>query len=113
MSTHTHHEIDYIELSATDLETTAEFYRSAFGWTTVGYGPDYVGIEGEQHEQGGIARGDAPPLVQLYSADLDATLAAVEAAGGVVEVPPYAFPGGRRFAFRDPAGNVLGVWSEA
>ena len=52
------------------------------------------------------------PLVLLYSADLDATVAAVEAAGGEVVEPPYAFPGGRRFHFRDPAGNELGVWAE-
>ena len=25
----------------------------------------------------------------------------------------FAFPGGRRFHFADPAGNELAVWSEA
>ena len=32
-----------------------------------------------------------------------------ERAGGTVVTPPYDFPGGRRFHFRDPAGNVLSV----
>jgi predicted enzyme related to lactoylglutathione lyase len=39
-------------------------------------------------------------------------LARVEAAGGEVVDPIFEFPGGRRFHFRDPAGNVLGVWAE-
>ena len=24
----------------------------------------------------------------------------------------FSFPGGRRFHFRDPAGNILAVWSD-
>jgi predicted enzyme related to lactoylglutathione lyase len=38
--------------------------------------------------------------------------AKVRAAGGEILRPPYAFPGGRRFHFRDPSGNELAVWSE-
>ena len=53
------------------------------------------------------------PLVVLYSDDLDASLAAVEAAGGEVSTPPFGFPGGRRFHFRDPSGNELAVWTPA
>ena len=49
----------------------------------------------------------------LYSEDLDATLAAVEAAGGTIVKPPFTFPGGRRFHFSDPSGNELAVWTEA
>ena len=48
----------------------------------------------------------------LKAADLEGALARVEAAGGVVVDPIFEFPGGRRFHFRDPAGNLLGVWGE-
>jgi hypothetical protein len=34
-------------------------------------------------------------------------LAAVEAAGGRIVRPIFAFPGGRRFHFLDPSGNEL------
>ena len=69
-------------------------------------------------EVGGLrldAEGPRPggPLVLLFSAGLDRTVAAVEGAGGEVVQAPYAFPGGRRFHFRDPSGNELGVWAEA
>lgn len=112
-STDRHHTIDYVELSAPDVQATRAFYERAFDWTFTEYGPEYLGIQGAGREQGGIAVGDAPPLVQLYSDDLDATLAAVLAAGGTITVEPFDFPGGRRFAFADPAGNQLGVWTAA
>ena len=55
------------------------------------------------------------PLGGRYdtAANLTATLAAVEAAGGRVTNGPYEFPGGRRFHFADPSGNELGVWQDA
>jgi len=49
--------------------------------------------------------------VILYSDDLEASAAAVTAAGGTIREPIYDFPGGRRFHFADPAGNELAVWS--
>ncbi len=116
---HVHHGIDYIELNAPDLEVAKAFYSTAFGWEFVDYGPSYAGFRtpgspaGE--EAGGIAAaGDGVrggPLVLLWTDDLDATLAAVTAAGGTIVVEPFDFPGGRRFHFTDPAGNELGAWT--
>lgn len=111
----THHTIDYVEIDVADLPAAREFYGEAFGWTFNDYGPDYAGIRDGEGESGGLNAQGEPgrPLVQLYSDDLDATLAAVTAAGGRVVVPPFEFPGGRRFHFSDPSGNVLGVWTRA
>ena len=116
MSSHTHHAIDYVELSQTDLEAAKGFYAQAFGWALNDYGPDYAGIQGEgEEEQGGLRRDGKlrAPLVILYSDDLEASVKAVTAAGGTIVEPIYSFPGGRRFHFADPAGNELAVWSEA
>nr|WP_237768144.1 VOC family protein [Serinicoccus sp. CNJ-927] len=61
---------------------------------------------------GGLAAdGAASPLVVLYSDDLDTTLTSVQQAGGVITVPPFDFPGGRRFHFTDPTGAELAVWT--
>jgi uncharacterized protein len=113
---HMHHAIDYIEIAVTDVEVAKRFYAAAFGWSLVDYGPDYAGIQGDGKEMGGLRRDDhvAPggPLVILYSEDLDRSAEAVTAAGGTIVTPAYDFPGGRRFHFADPAGNVLAVWSE-
>ena len=121
---HTHHGIDYVELPVTDVAAAKEFYGSAFGWQFTDYGPDYAGIKAPDGdgEVGGLnpiadessARaGTGGPLVLLYSDDLDASVAAVESAGGTLEAPPFEVPGGRRFHFTDPSGNRLGVWQEA
>ncbi|MHA3685092.1 VOC family protein [Leucobacter sp. HY1910] len=114
-----HHAIDYIELGAPDLAATKQFYEGVFGWGFNDYGPSYAGIQGEggTGEIGGLDAGTTPgpggPLVLIYSDDLDATLAAIIAAGGAVTNGPYEFPGGRRAHFRDVAGNELGVWTRA
>ena len=52
------------------------------------------------------------PLVVLYSEDLAASQAAVEAAGGTIAKDIFEFPGGRRFHFSDPSGNELAVWTK-
>ncbi|MGN5240008.1 MULTISPECIES: VOC family protein [unclassified Rhodococcus (in: high G+C Gram-positive bacteria)] len=115
----THHTFDYIELAATDLGASRAFYEAAFGWKFNDYGPKYAGIRAAEGdgEVGGLttlrAPGTAGPLVLLYSSDLDASVGAVEHAGGTISSGPYDFPGGRRFTFLDPSGNELGVWSEA
>lgn len=113
---HTHHAIDYIEFGVRDLAAAKHFYTAAFGWRFNDYGPSYAGIQGEEREVGGLAERDevsvGGPLVVLYSSDLDASLVAVEAAGGEIVAAPFEFPGGRRFEFRDPSGNRLAVWSE-
>lgn len=106
--------IDYIELPGADLGTTKAFYATAFGWGFTDYGPTYAAFDGAGIDGGLDAAPTATtvPLVILKADDLEDALARVEAAGGTVTAPIFDFPGGRRFHFRDPAGNVLGVWSE-
>jgi predicted enzyme related to lactoylglutathione lyase len=115
-ATHTHHAIDYIELPMTDMDRAKAFYAAAFGWEFNDYGPTYAGIRKPGGEAGGFRLESevraGGPLVILYSADLDASLASVRAAGGEITMPPFEFPGGRRFHFHDPSGNELAVWSE-
>ena len=105
--------LDYIELPGGELAASKAFYGAAFGWTFVDYGPAYAAFD--QGIDGGLDAGDdgtRTVLPILYAHDLAAMQAKVEAAGGVIVKPVFAFPGGRRFHFRDPAGNELAVWSE-
>ena len=115
----THHTISYIELAADDLATSKAFYATAFGWEFNDYGPTYAWIRtpSGDGEVGGLnvrnQGGSGGALVLLVSDDVDASLAAVEAAGGRVVTPIEAYPGGRRFTFADPVGTVLGVFQTA
>ena len=108
--------IDFIEFSATGgtLDSAKSFYASVFGWTFTDYGPTYSGfdegLEGGFQAEASEAAGR--PLPVLYSENLEQTFAAVEASGVRIKTPIFAFPGGRRFHFIDPAGNELAVWGE-
>ncbi len=109
--------IDYLEFTSPDLPATKAFFASAFGWGFNDYGPEYQEIIGAGVSgagiSGGIAAGDlAPPLVILKTEDIEAALARVTAAGGQITRPIFAFPGGRRFQFREPGGSEMAVWSE-
>lgn len=108
--------IDYIELPAQDLAAVKRFYGAAFGWTFTDYGPEYTAFS-DGRLSGGFTVEAKPaasggPLVILFAQELEAAQSSVEAAGGRVVQPIFSFPGGRRFHFADPAGNVLAVWSD-
>ena len=109
------HRIDYIEMHATDVAATKQFYTRAFGWKFTDYGPDYTSFE-DGRLTGGIAKGPAAPsggaLIVIYAVDLTDAERRVRSAGGTIVKPPFSFPGGRRFHFADPSGNKLAVWSE-
>lgn len=107
--------LDYLEMPAPGgaLGGVKAFYGAAFGWSFTDYGPTYAAYdEGLDGGFDGSAEAMAKPLPVLYAEDLEGTLAKVEAAGGKIVRPIFAFPGGRRFHFTDPAGNELAVWGE-
>ena len=110
--------IDYVELAVDDLGQAKAFYAKALGWTFTDYGPDYAGIQdpGNPGQEFGGLSPEAPPsrgegvLALVRTENVDDALASVLAAGGRVRVELHEYPGGRRFTFADPSGNVLGVY---
>lgn len=106
--------VDYVELPGGDVPATKHFYAQAFGWAFTDYGPSYAafdeGLEGGF--QGDASEAARAPLVTLWADDLEAMQARIEAAGGRILKPIFAFPGGRRLHFADPAGNELAAWSD-
>ena len=107
--------IDYIELGATDVARTKQFYTDAFGWQFTDYGPDYTSFA-DGRLAGGFAKAASVTkggvLVVIFAVDLAKAEAAVKKAGGKIVKPAFSFPGGRRFHFADPSGNELAVWSD-
>jgi predicted enzyme related to lactoylglutathione lyase len=104
--------ISYLELPVAGTGPAKQFYAAAFGWRFTDFGPTYaatvsgdtdIGFQADPAQRTGAAL----PVVEV--ADLQATLAAVEQAGGTVTAAIFAFPGGRRFHFRDPDGHELAV----
>lgn len=113
---------DNIELPATDLVAAKAFYVDVFGWRWTDYGPSYAAANASGTEIGlssAATVAETPPaedessvgpLLLFRTDDLDAALAAIEPAGGRILTRPFGFPGGHRFHFTDPSGNVLGIY---
>ncbi|WP_025819844.1 VOC family protein [Shewanella marina] len=113
-----HHKINYIEIPTRDLVQTKAFFKQVFDWQFIDYGPEYSSFS-QQVIDGGFFQSElsvdsaiGSPLIVLYSANLEQTLADVVNAGGSIIKPIFSFPGGRRFHFTEPAGNEYAVWSE-
>ncbi len=110
--------LNYIELPGGDLAKTKAFYEAVFGWVFTDYGPNYTAFaKAEAGMDGGfdstVSAQTPGALVIFYAEALEATLAKVQKAGGEIVLEIFDFPGGRRFHFKDPAGNELAVWGDA
>lgn len=104
--------INYLELPVADTARAKRFYGDAFGWTFSDFGSTYAATTSGNSDlgfQADPAQKTAAALPVIEVDDLEGALAAVEREGGVVTMPIFAFPGGRRFHFRDPDGHELAV----
>ncbi|WP_353204404.1 VOC family protein [Sphingomonas sp.] len=108
--------LNYLELPVTDIASAKAFYAAVFGWDFTDFGPTYaatttgdtdIGFQADTAEQTAAAL----PVIDVD--DLDACEARVRGAGGTITVPIFAFPGGRRFHFRDMAGHEIAVATPA
>jgi predicted enzyme related to lactoylglutathione lyase len=109
----------HFELPADDPDRAAKFYADAFGWQVTKWGgpTDYwlvtTGEEGEPGIDGGIGkRQDAGDQTTntIDVPDLDAAVAAVEAAGGRITNPKHAVRGVGWLAYAtDTEGNPFGI----
>ena len=113
----------WYELLTTDPERSSEFYGQAIGWTVgprPGEGPDYrmlvtadgSNVGGMMHLAPEMVAGGARPAWLFYIGDddVDASVAAITAAGGSVHLPAFDMQGvGRLAMVADPQGNPFYV----
>ena len=110
--------ICYLEIPATNIGESADFYQQAFGWKVRRRGDGEVAFDDTVNEVSGTWVPDRPPttepglIVYVMVADAAATVEAIVAAGGQIVRP--IDPASREvFAwFRDPAGNLLGIYQQ-
>ena len=111
-------DVDFVYVPAgfdPDDSYAKAFFAAVFGWSFQDYGPDYADITNAGLGSGINADAEHRPahaLAVVYTAELEAARARVVEAGGTITRDIFAFPGGRRFHFQDPAGNELAVWSD-
>ena len=104
--------LNYVELPVGDIAASRAFFEAAFGWNLTAFGPSYAATECRGTDlglQADPSEATAAPLPVIEVDDIVAALAKVEASGGTITRPPFDFPGGRRFHFREPSGCELAV----
>jgi len=104
--------VDWFEVLGSDAGRSQAFYRELFGWEVPGgaYGQVSAGIGG------GIGAGGENRWATVYASvpDVEATLARAGSLGGTREYGPNPVDDHiETGAFRDPAGNLFGVYHHA
>jgi predicted enzyme related to lactoylglutathione lyase len=108
--------ITYIQIPAVDADALADFYEAVFGWNVRQRGSPHVGFDDANgHVSGAFITHHAPSrdsgiLPYIYVGGIDAAVERVKLNGGEIVRAPY--PEGDLWVatFRDPAGNVVGMW---
>ncbi len=110
--------VTWFEIHTADRARAEKFYGELFGWRFDHSMPDYsmIDLGADAPHAGGIAdtKGESPAaaIFHVQVPDVDASCAAVTAAGGSVIVPTQATPIGLQFAYvADPDGSMFGLFS--
>jgi len=110
--------ICYMEIPATDIARSSEFYRRVFGWTVRERGDGSVAFDDGVGEVSGTWVLGRPPsatpglLVSIMVDSVADTLEAIVAAGCEIVQPIGADAPEITARFRDPGGNVLCLYQE-
>ena len=103
--------ICYIQIPATDIARSAEFYKQVFGWNLRQRGDGTTAFDGEWVL--GRPPATQPGLLVYVMVDsVAATVDLILANGGEIVQPIGADAPEITARFRDPAGNVLGIYQE-
>jgi len=111
--------ICYIEIPASDITESAQFYQQVFGWHTRQRSDGSTAFDDTVGEVSGTWVLGTPPLtnpgllVFIMVADAATTIEAIIAAGGSIVQPVNPDEHEVYAHFRDPAGNVLGIYQQA
>jgi Predicted enzyme related to lactoylglutathione lyase len=107
--------ISYLRIPSADPKRTAAFYEAVFGWKVDADREDPSFEDGTGHVIGHIhadmeVAGEAGIRPYVHVESVDDTLEKIVANEGTVITPPYPEGDLTAAVFRDPTGNVVGVW---
>jgi predicted enzyme related to lactoylglutathione lyase len=110
--------ICYIEIPATNIARSADFYRRAFGWQIRQRGDGSTAFNDSTGEVSGawvLGRSPASEpglLIYVMVDSVAATLDAIVANGGEIVQPIGVDAPEITARLRDPAGNVIGLYQQ-
>jgi predicted enzyme related to lactoylglutathione lyase len=110
--------ICYLEIPASDVRRSVEFYQKVFGWAIRSRGDGSTAFDDAVGEVSGTWVTGRPPsrepglLIYVMVDSVAATIDAVLAHGGELVQPIGRDAPEVTARFRDPAGNVIGLYQE-
>ena len=116
--TSTNGKICYVELPTEDVERSARFYREVFGWNVRTRGDGATAFDDAVGEVSGAWVTGRPPsptpglLVYVMVDSVAETITKVRSAGGEIVQEIGADAPEITARFRDPGGNVIGLYQE-
>jgi predicted enzyme related to lactoylglutathione lyase len=114
----TNGKICYLEIPAIDVKQSSAFYRAIAGWNIRERGDGRLAFDDGAGEVSGTWVLGRPPMSQpgimiyIMVDDVAATLNLVTANGGEIVQPIGRDAPEITARFRDPAGNILGLYQE-
>jgi predicted enzyme related to lactoylglutathione lyase len=118
MPTLSNGKICYIEIPAVDIARSADFFSHVFGWQLRQRGDGHTAFDDTTGEVSGTWVTGRPPsptpglLFYIMVDSVSETIEAVIANGGELVQPIGADAPEITARFRDPAGNVIGLYQE-
>jgi uncharacterized protein len=117
--TSNHGKICYLQIPADDVDASARFYSEIFGWElrrhddgTLAFDDTVGGVSGMWVTNRKPWPGEPGLLVDIMVDNAEETLAAIVARGGEIAQPIGWEAPEITAVFRDPAGNLLGIYQE-
>lgn len=110
--------IRYLEIPATDIARSSEFYARVFGWNIRKRGDGATAFDDAVGQVSGAWVLGRPPsnapglMVYVMVDSVAAALEAVVANGGEIAQPIGGDAPEITARFRDPGGNVIGLYQE-
>ena len=111
--------ICYLEIPAIDIAQSVQFYQQVFDWQIRQRNDGSTAFDDTTSEVSGTWVLGRPPsndpglLVYIMVASAATTIEAIIAAGGEIVQPVNPDEGEVYALFRDPAGNILGIYQQA
>jgi hypothetical protein len=108
--------ICYLEMPATDIARSADFYKRVFGWNIRKRGDGSTSFDDTVNEVSGAWVLGRPPasapglLFYIFVESVAAAVDAVVAGGGEIVQPIGVDAPEITARFRDPGGNIIGLY---
>jgi len=114
--TYANGKICYVEIPATDVSRSSDFYQKVFGWELRKRGDGAIAFDDAVGQVSGTWVLNRPPsttpglMLYIMVNDAAATVKSIVANGGEIVQPIGVDAPEITARFRDPGGNVIGIY---